>query len=90
MFEDLSNQIFNESIQQLEKKENKQRIQDLFINPVVSNIQKTIYPYIYSLLILFILILIVLIIIFHKVFCSLTLLTNHISLNKIPSESIII
>lgn len=69
MINDITKQIIHESIYELEKQENKQRIEDLFITPIVNRVQKAIYPYIYSILIVFIMILIISIVSFHNLYC---------------------
>ena len=39
MINDITKQIIHESIYELEKQENKQRIEDLFITPIVNRVQ---------------------------------------------------
>lgn len=68
MLKTLTNNTLKTIIEELKKEENKKKISEQIINPFLSEIFVTIYPYLIAIFILYVVILILIFIIIYLVF----------------------
>jgi len=72
MFDDLIKDLINKAIDELKKKENKEKIETEILNPIFVSFSDRIYPYVsllfimYCLNLILIIVILVLIILYHK------------------------
>ena len=61
MIQKITNNILSKCIEELKKKENKEKINVNIVNPVITNLSQRLYPYFVALFIMYILVLILII-----------------------------